>query len=201
MSRRIDKELIRELYVKHITKTKNSYRAQWNMIEEDYRKSTGEWFSRDSLKNHVRDINPEEAYKKRIEEEKNNPKPDSITEATLKKELRANVITNMQSLGTYRPEFEDIIEIYVNMLHRLKMLYKDFEESGYEVETEYTNKAGATNLRKTPLYLSIEKLENDIVTYSDRLCLNPKAVGNIVANNEPTSKLDQVMAKIGDRYS
>ena len=171
------------------------------MVEEEYAKLTGQWFSRDSLKNHIKDLDAETEYKKRIGQESSNPEPTETEAKTLKSELKEKVISNMTSLGVYREEYEDIIDIYVNMLHRLKMLYEEFEASGYEVETEYTNKAGATNQRKTPLYLSIEKLENDIVTYSDRLCLNPKAVGNIVASNEPTSKLDQVMAKIGDRYS
>lgn len=201
MSRRIDKKIVKELYVKYLQETKRGFQTQWNMVEEEYEKLTGQWFSRDSLKNHIKDLDAEVEYKKRVEQELSNPEPTETETKTIKSELKEKVISNMTSLGVYREEYEDIIDIYVNMLHRLKMLYEEFEASGYEVETEYTNKAGATNQRKTPLYLSIEKLENDIVTYSDRLCLNPKAVGNIVASNEPTSKLDQVMAKIGDRYS
>lgn len=201
MTRRIDKKIAQELYIKYLHETKKGFKTQWNIVEEEYHQRTGEWFSRHSLKNHVKDIDPEEAYKKRKEKESNIPMPTDYEIKTSKSELKAKVIENMTSLGVFREEYEDIINIYVNMLHRLNHLYKEFEASGYEVETEYTNKAGATNQRKTPLYLSIEKLENDIVTYSDRLCLNPKAIGNITSSQEPSSKLDQVMAKIGDRYS
>ncbi len=82
------------------------------------------------------------------------------------------------------------------MLHQYHLFEIQFEESGYQVEEEYTNKAGATNMRKVPLYTAMESLRKDIVSYSDRLCLNPKTL-----NFDPPKKtenqgspLDQFLA-------
>lgn len=205
MARKIDSELVKKLYIKYLRKTKRGYETQWKFVEADYEKATGQVFKRTSLRNHVRDIDPEQAYREYHADKKHeksvNTDNDKISVVTPKSELRNRVVENMKSLGVYRKEFEDVINIYVNMLHRLKHLYKEFEESGYEVEVEYTNKAGATNYRKTPLYLSIEKLENDIITYSDRLCLNPRAIENITKDEGTNSKLDEALMRIGERYS
>lgn len=50
-----------------------------------------------------------------------------------------------------------------------------WKKKKYVVSEEYTNKAGATNQRKVPILSRLEVLDKDILTYSDRLMLNPKA--------------------------
>ena len=98
-------------------------------------------------------------------------------------------------METYKTEYNRLIEIYAGMLHQYISFEKQFEESGYQVEEEYTNKAGATNMRKVPLYTAMESLRKDIASYSDRLQLNPKSL-----NVEPPKKenkgspLDQFLA-------
>lgn len=82
----------------------------------------------------------------------------------------------MKAMGTYKKEYNELIEIYAGMLHQYISFEIQFEESGYQVEEEYTNKAGATNMRKVPLYTAMESLRKDIASYSDRLCLNPKSL-------------------------
>ena len=62
----------------------------------------------------------------------------------------------MKSLGTYRDEFKPIIEIYAGLLFQYHTYAKAHEENDYLAMEEYTNKAGATNIRKVPLITIME---------------------------------------------
>ena len=50
-------------------------------------------------------------------------------------------------------------------------------------------------MKKAPIVATLESLRKDIATYSDRLCLNPKAFKAVSSNisTETTSKLDRAM--------
>lgn len=110
--------------------------------------------------------------------------------------LKRQVNKQLRDLGVYRKEFDDIVDIYVGLLHQYMTFEDEFEKSGYKIEEEYTNKAGATNMRKVPLYGAMEALRKDLVTYSDRLGLNPKAMEAITAEKAETSKLEKVLSKL-----
>lgn len=103
---------------------------------------------------------------------------------------------NLKNLGTYEKEYEEIIKIYAGLLAQYEEFEKQFEKSGYKIEEEYTNKAGATNMRKVPLYGAMESLRKDIATYSDRLGLNVKAMEGITVERKSTSKLELVLENL-----
>jgi len=105
-----------------------------------------------------------------------------------KKTIRSKVVANMKHLGVYSDDYEDAIDIYVGMLHQYRALENQFEESGYKLTEEYTNKAGATNDRKTPVYSAMEALRKDIAKYSDMLGLNPKAFEKFKKRDVPVRK-------------
>ncbi|KLR75281.1 MULTISPECIES: P27 family phage terminase small subunit [Geobacillus] len=113
-----------------------------------------------------------------------------------KKAFIAEIKRQMKSLGTYKKEYDRMIEIFAGMLHQYYMFEEQFAESGYKITEMYTNKAGATNERKTPLYTAMESLRKDIATYSDRLCLNPKAMEAITIEQQNKSKLAQVLSEL-----
>lgn len=104
---------------------------------------------------------------------------------------------SMEELGIYKKEYDRLIKIYAGLLRQYISFEKQFEESGYKIEEEYTNKAGATNMRKVPLYTAMESLRKDIATYSDRLGLNPKSLESISAEKKSVSKLDKVLMELG----
>lgn len=116
--------------------------------------------------------------------------------ARKKDTIKKEVIKNMKELGTYKKEYRTTIDIFVDMVHQYEVFTEEFEEQGYKVEEEYTNKAGATNMRKTPIYSALEKLRMDISTYSNLLCLNPKSLENITAEKNNKSKLADVLNKL-----
>ncbi len=102
----------------------------------------------------------------------------------------------MKELGIYRKEYRTTIDIFVDMVHQYEVFTEEFEKQGYKVQEEYTNKAGATNMRKTPIYSAMEKLRMDISTYSNLLCLNPKSLENVTAEKQNKSKLAEALNKL-----
>lgn len=116
--------------------------------------------------------------------------------ARKKASIKTQVIKDMKSLGIYKNEYRNDIDIYSDMIHQWEILSERFAESGYLVEEEYTNKAGATNMRKTPTLATLEKLRVDIAQYSDRLCLNPKSLERVTTEKVSQSKLMSVLSGI-----
>ncbi|WKF84479.1 P27 family phage terminase small subunit [Lacticaseibacillus pantheris] len=98
-------------------------------------------------------------------------------------DMRRRVVQQMKGLGTYKEEYDDMINIYADLLDQYAVLQNQFAAGGYQVSEEYTNKAGATNQRKVPVLNALETLRKDIVSYSDRLMLNPKT--NMAAVSPP----------------
>jgi phage terminase small subunit len=116
--------------------------------------------------------------------------------AKSKKSIEREIKKQMESLGTYKPEYDKIIKIFAGMLHQYQEFEAQFEASGYKITEEYTNKAGATNERKVPLYTAMESLRKDIIAYSDRLCLNPKSLETVTTEQANKSKLAQVLNEL-----
>ena len=114
--------------------------------------------------------------------------------AIKKSSIRQQVVKNMKDLGTYKSQYKNTIDIFSDMIYQYNILTEEFEKTGCMVEEEYTNKAGATNMRKTPAWSALEKLRMDISTYSSLLCLNPKSIESINIEIETkTSKLAQAL--------
>ena len=112
---------------------------------------------------------------------KNIPQKDTIKRRT---------IAYMKELNTYKKQYNQLVEVYADLLHQYYILTKEFEESGYEVVME-TEKSGG---KKSPVLATLESLRKDIGTYSDRLLLNAKANKdgeiNLKTNdNDPFNKL------------
>lgn len=113
-------------------------------------------------------------------------------QATIKNEI----VKQMKTLGIYKPEYKNVITIYAGMLSQYEHFEEEFIEKKYPIEEEYTNKAGATNMRKTPLLSCMEKLRMDIATYSNILCLNPKSLENVTAEKANKSKLANILSEM-----
>lgn len=93
---------------------------------------------------------------------KNIPQVDTIKRRT---------IGYMKELNTYKKQYNQLIEVYSDLLYQYYILTKQFEETGYEVVIE-TEKSGG---KKSPILATLENLRKDIGTYSDRLLLNAKS--------------------------
>ncbi|HEW0989084.1 TPA: P27 family phage terminase small subunit [Streptococcus pneumoniae] len=91
--------------------------------------------------------------------------------------IKNRIVKSMKEMGTYSKHYDDIIEIYSGLLYDYQNAREEFLANGSQFTEEHETGRGTIVERKTPLVQSMENLRKDIVTYSDRLGLNPKAVG------------------------
>jgi phage terminase small subunit len=118
-----------------------------------------------------------------------------------KEAIKRKVVRQMKALGNYKPEYSDVIEIYTDLIVQYRLYSEQYEEQGYPVSEEYTNKAGATNQRKVPILTALETIRKDILTYSDRLRLNPKADQvEIDPSKSASNALDRFLSEVKPRH-
>lgn len=106
--------------------------------------------------------------------------------------IKERVIRDMKGLGTYKPEYDAIINIYCDLLSQYHDANDKFEKSGYQYET--LTAAGGT--KKSAIVATLENLRKDILAYSDRLCLNPKSVESVTTESPKQSKLAQILNEL-----
>lgn len=85
----------------------------------------------------------------------------------------------MESVGTYMPEFDASIDRYADLSLQYKMISEEWFSDGCKLTEEYTNKAGATNRRKTPVYLAMETIRKELTEMENILGLTPKGLRQI----------------------
>ena len=107
-----------------------------------------------------------------------------------KSKVHAIVVQDMKQLGVYKPEFNGIIDLYVDMVAQYNLAWDEFVESGCVAECK--TKAGG--VRKTAALTTMEELRRQIGTYADRLCITPKT--QKAEEQKAGSKLEQVFAEI-----
>jgi len=94
---------------------------------------------------------------------------------------------DMKELLIYKPQFKTIIRRYSELIHLYNIQLNQFYDTDCQIVEEYTNKAGATNERKTPLFMSLEKLRADILSLENVLGLNPSSYHKLTKSViEPT---------------
>ena len=91
----------------------------------------------------------------------------------MKKKTFEEIVTDMKILGVYREEFDSIINIYLDILDHYDRVKAEFEEDGRML----IDCNGGQ--KKNPLLVTLEGLKKEIITYSDRLCLNPKSFDQV----------------------
>ena len=101
------------------------------------------------------------------------------------KKTKPAVINAMLSVGTYRPEFDTVIEIFAGMLEQYQAARKQFEQEGAAYETG----TATGGKKKSGLVSAMENLRKDIAMYSDRLGLNPKALEALGVKDPPRENL------------
>ena len=88
-------------------------------------------------------------------------------------------VESMQVIGTYKAEFSPTISRYAEMRLQYKILMEQWYVSGCIMVENYTNKAGATNARKTATYLALETLRTDLTNLENTLGLTPAGLKKI----------------------
>lgn len=113
--------------------------------------------------------------------------------------ILARTRSNMKKAGTYRKEFEDSMERYADLRVQYDVLKEQWYEEGCAITEEYTNKSGATNRRKTPLYLAMETLRKELLELENIFGLTPKGlkqVGTKAAGQGKDSALGRALKEL-----
>jgi len=113
--------------------------------------------------------------------------------AKYKDTIKKNTIDAMARLRTYKQEYDPIIEVYAEMWEQYYIYTKQLEDAGYKCD-EFTA-AGGT--KKSALVSTIETLRKDILQYSDRLQLNPKALADKGTSDKKESTLAKALMALG----
>ena len=114
----------------------------------------------------------------------------------IKEQVKQETIENMKSLGTYKKEFNQLIDIYAGIVTQYIKAVKDFEDSGYLYETE----TAAGNPKRSSLVAVMENLRGSIMVYNDRLALSPKSLERITVERGNKSTLATVLSELSDRH-
>ncbi len=109
-----------------------------------------------------------------------------------KETIKRATIKDMKALGTHKPQYNRLIDIYADLVNQYLTAIEEFEEGGrqYEVST------AAGGFKKSPIVATLENLRKDILQYSDRLCLNPKSFESVTVETENKSKLASVLSAL-----
>lgn len=93
-----------------------------------------------------------------------------------------------QSVGTYKPEFDAVIETLAGIMEIRDEAAEQYEKSGGNPVVAYTNKAGHTNLRKNPALQVMNDCNIQALAYWRDLGLTPsgfkKLDGQVVQKKE-----------------
>lgn len=109
-----------------------------------------------------------------------------------KETIKRATIRDMKRLGVYKPQYNRLIDIYAGLVHQYLTLLDEFERGGRQYETP----TAAGGKKKSAIVSTLEGLRKDILQYSDRLCLNPKAFENVTAEPASASKLLKALADL-----
>lgn len=104
----------------------------------------------------------------------------------------------LKALKTYRVEFTPLICRYSEMRVQLEILMQQWYGLGCAITEPYTNKAGATNQRKTALYQSIEELRRELFDVENALGMTPvgiKRINQAALKGKTASKLEEALGK------
>lgn len=107
------------------------------------------------------------------------------------KKITRKIKKSMQELNTYSREYDIVIEKLADLLMLYEKLMEQIRAADYSVVSE----TAAGGKKKSAVFAALNDVLKQIATYSDRLCLNPKAmIGTDGAEKKQESKLDAVLS-------
>lgn len=107
-----------------------------------------------------------------------------------KQEWIESITESAEGVGTYRPEYETIIDTLATILEQRDKAMEDYIKTGSHPVISHTNKGGATNLVKNPLLVMWSDLNKDALTYWRDLGLTPSGLRKL-ADNAVIVKTDE----------
>lgn len=97
------------------------------------------------------------------------------------KDYKKEIIRDMKKLGTYKPEFEFAINTLADIKFQYNELNDRFLRNGMKINTKTSG-----GMKAAPIVGILSNLKKEIITYSDRLGLTPKAYESLKKAEEET---------------
>lgn len=104
-----------------------------------------------------------------------------------------------EGVGTYKPEFDSVIETLATILQERDEAMEQYIETGSNPVVTHTNKAGAKNYVKNPCLSMWCELNRDALSYWKELGLTPSGLRKIDSQGltkRQESKLTSVLNKL-----
>lgn len=112
---------------------------------------------------------------------------------------KKQIINKMKQVGTYNASFMYTINTLAKVLADYEETINLYERTGRQKIVKHTNKSGATNIVKNPIYQAIEKQRDDIIAYSRELGLTPAGLKRIQDKGNTSkkeSRLERVLHEL-----
>lgn len=110
--------------------------------------------------------------------------------------IKNDLINLMKMVGTYNKSFDLAISYLARLIKEHAKVQEQFERTGGNVVIPHTNKAGARNLVKNPLYQALETMRADILSYLRDLGLTPTGLKKINQSSFTETKADSPLTEI-----
>lgn len=95
------------------------------------------------------------------------------------KQYRELIIKQMKDLTIYQEQYSVLIDTLAQTCEFRDRNMEEWKDSGGAMVIEYTNKAGATNISKSPYYLNNLQFNEQILKYCKELCLSPSGTNKL----------------------
>jgi phage terminase small subunit len=113
----------------------------------------------------------------------------------------AELITaNCKSIGTYKVEFDPVIDTLAGVLEKRDKVEQEFQEAGAEAVIIHTNQGGNANMTKNPMLVAIGELNTQALAYWRDLGLTPAGLRKLneqAFQKKKTSALAEVLKELG----
>lgn len=107
-----------------------------------------------------------------------------------KSEWKENIIKACEGVGTYREEFDSVIDTLATILEQRDKAMEQYEVTGAEPVITHTNKSHEKNYVKNPMLVQWSDLNKDALAYWRDLGLTPNGLKKISDKALTTSRGD-----------
>lgn len=109
---------------------------------------------------------------------------------------KKRIVEYMKNLGTYKEEYQIAIDTLSHICELRDANMAEWKNNGYQMVTEYTNKAGATNVTKTQYYLNNLQFNDQILKYLRELGLSPTAMKRSQVAEDEKDELQEFLSSM-----